>query len=178
MEIIEISKLILNACLFLSLFLIFISFEILVKPFQLAGFYCADYSVTMKYKASTIDTSLLILMSTIAPFILIVLSEFTIKTQFKQFNKFNLSSFTIQSIKVRLLNNKLIEIKEFIANIYINYGYYLTGLLLTTIVTLIGKKTIGRLRPNFLDVCKPDRNPYAKCNSFEEVYLVDRKSVV
>lgn len=174
MEVIDISKIILNAFLFFVLLLFMIYFELVAKPFQHSGFYCSDFSVTMKYKSSTIDTSFLILLSTLAPFVLILLSEIAIRTQFNLSNRIQLSSFhfTLQSINVRLLNNKLIKIKEFLANIYINYGYYLTGLVLTTIVVLIGKKTVGRLRPNFLDVCKPDHNPYSKCNTFEEVYLV------
>ena len=152
MEIIEISKIILNICLLFFLFIIFISIEVYVKPFEEFGFYCTDYSITMKYKSSTIDTYLLILLSTVAPFILILLCELA---------KTSSSSF----IKIKLFNQKLINIKQFLVNIYINYGYYLTGLLLTTIVTLIGKKTIGRLRPNFIDVCQPDRNPYNSCVS-------------
>jgi len=155
MEIIEISKIIINICLLFSLFIIFISFEVYIKPFQEFGFYCTDYSITMKYKSSTIDTYLLILLSTVAPFILILLCELA-KTS---------SSLSSSFIKIKLFNQKLINIKQFLVNIYINYGYYLTGLLLTTIVTLIGKKTIGRLRPNFIDVCQPDRNPYNSCVS-------------
>ena len=176
METIEISKIILNVCLFFTLLVVFICFELFVKPFEQAGFYCSDYSVTMKYKSSTIDTSLLIIMSTVAPFVIVVVSELINKTQFnKHFTRINLSNLSVQSLKIRLFNSKLVEIKEFVANIYTNYGYYLTGLLLTTIVTLIGKKTIGRLRPNFLDVCQPDTNPYSKCNSNGEpnsMYLV------
>lgn len=172
MEVIDISKIVLNVCLFFVLLIVLIYFELFVKPFQQSGFYCSDFSITMKYKSSTVDTSLLILLSTLVPFVLMILSEITLKTQFKNFNRIHLSSFTLQSIKVRLLNNKLVEIKEFLAKVYINYGYYLTGLVLTTIVVLIGKKTVGRLRPNFLDVCKPDRNPYSKCNTYEEVYLI------
>ena len=176
METIEFSKIILNACLFFTLLIVFICFELFVKPFDQSGFYCSDYSVTMKFKSSTIDTSLLILMSTAAPFVTIVVSELFVKTQLnKHFNRINLANFSVQSIKIRLFNSKLVEIKEFVASIYTNYGYYLTGLLLTTIVTLIGKKTIGRLRPNFLDVCKPDINPYSKCSYTGEpnnMYLV------
>lgn len=57
----------------------------------------------------------------------------------------------------------MIEIREYIGNIYISYGFFFIGLLLNTIVTLIGKKTVGRLRPNFLDVCQPNVNPYSIC---------------
>ena len=65
----------------------------------------------------------------------------------------------------------MIEIKEYVGNIYISYGFFIIGLLLNTIVTLIGKKTIGRLRPNFLDVCKPNVNPYSACG---EVHLTGK----
>ena len=33
---------------------------------------------------------------------------------------------------------------------------YLTGLMLTLILTDIGKISVGKLRPHFLDVCKPN----------------------
>jgi hypothetical protein len=67
--------------------------------------------------------------------------------------------------KVKLFNQRVIEIKEYIGNIYVIYGFFIIGHLLNTTVTLIGKKTIGRLRPNFLDVCKPDTNPYSTCGN-------------
>ena len=65
--------------------------------------------------------------------------------------------------KLKLLNRRTIQLKEYIANVYISYGFFIIGNLLTTIVTLVGKKAIGRLRPNFLSVCKPDINPYSIC---------------
>ena len=34
--------------------------------------------------------------------------------------------------------------------------WYFTGLVITLIITESGKITVGRLRPHFLDVCKPD----------------------
>jgi len=33
---------------------------------------------------------------------------------------------------------------------------YLFGLIVTEFVTEVGKLSVGRLRPHFIDVCKPD----------------------
>lgn len=45
-------------------------------------------------------------------------------------------------------------------------GYFFFGMAVTILVTDVGKYTIGRLRPHFLDVCKPNltelcTDPYA-----------------
>jgi len=36
------------------------------------------------------------------------------------------------------------------------YGLFMFGLGVTSLITEIGKLTIGRLRPHFIDVCRPD----------------------
>ena len=38
----------------------------------------------------------------------------------------------------------------------VHLKWYFTGLLLSLVVTDMGKIVIGRLRPHFIDVCKPD----------------------
>lgn len=67
-----------------------------------------------------------------------------------------------------MCKTRIFLLEEYFENIYISYGFFLIGFLLTQIVTLIGKKTIGRLRPNFLDVCIPEINPYGVCGELHQ----------
>lgn len=158
--------------LFLAVALLMLQFSL--KPFQ-SGFYCNDYSINMKYSPSTVNNEALLFVSLTVTFFCVFLSELVNKTNIKLNRVFIFSSKDSSSYKIKLFNQRVIEVKEYIANIYINYGFFIIGLLLNTIVTLIGKKTIGRLRPNFLDVCKPNKNPYSICGDVSQTgktYLI------
>jgi membrane-associated phospholipid phosphatase len=77
--------------------------------------------------------------------------------------------------KLKLISHRTVEVSEQVGNILINYTHFIIGLLINSNLTLIGKKTAGRLRPNFLDVCKPNTNPYSICrmNSANTYLRVD-----
>lgn len=47
---------------------------------------------------------------------------------------------------------------------------YSLGAISVLLITEIGKQTVGRLRPHFLTVCKPD---YEKLKCFEKINGVD-----
>jgi len=155
-------KIVLNALLTVILLTILVVLEKYVQPFQ-SGFYCNDFSINMKYKSSTVNNSLLVVVSLLGTGILIFMSEIFNNSHIKLNRVFVYSPKNPSMFKIRLFNRQVIEIREHIGNFYVNYGFFIIGFLLNTIVTLIGKKTIGRLRPNFLDVCKPEPNPYVKC---------------
>lgn len=143
----------------------------LISPFQESGFYCNDYSVNYDFKKSTVTNLHLILLSLVFPLIVICLAELirTIVFHRKLKNKNYQSSF-----KLMISKEKSLIIPEQIGNIYVNIGYFLFGLLATNLITNTGKLTIGRLRPNFLSVCKPNiGNPYSNlCSSLSKTYLI------
>jgi hypothetical protein len=49
--------------------------KFIVKPFQLSGFYCNDYTITLPYRSSTINSKLLLVITLFFPFCLIVATE-------------------------------------------------------------------------------------------------------
>lgn len=163
-----------NAIITIFLLVVMFFLQFSIKPFQ-SGFYCNDFSINMKYSSSTVNNGTLVLGSLVVTFLCILFSEVINKTHVKLNRVFVFNTRNTASYKIKTFNNKVIEVKEYIANIYISYGFFITGMLLNTIVTLIGKKTIGRLRPNFLDVCKPDINPYSICGEVSntgKTYLI------
>ena len=49
-----------------------------------------------------------------------------------------------------------LKIPAWLARMGYHMRWYYIGLLITVIITDTSKIMIGRLRPNFIDVCKPD----------------------
>lgn len=167
-------KIALNTSITLFLLIVLYSIQFYVKPFQ-SGFYCNDYSINMKYSPSTVENGMLLGVSSLTTLIIVVITEFVNKTHIKLSRVFVFSPKNFTTYKIKLFNQRVIEVKEYIGNIYVIYGFFVIGHLLNTTVTLIGKKVIGRLRPNFLDVCKPDINPYSVCGNVYETgktYLI------
>ena len=150
---------------------IFLYMKYFLKPF-LNGFYCDDLSINMPFKKSTVTNLMLVIISTGLPLLIFILTELvrTFNMKSKQ-QRVQLSN----KYKLKLFSHRTFEISEQVGNIVINYTHYLIGLLINSNLTLIGKKTVGRLRPNFLDVCKPNTNPYSICrmNSANTYLRVD-----
>lgn len=57
-------------------------------------------------------------------------------------------------------------IPYWIGRIVYEIRWFLIGLLITLVITDVGKIVIGRLRPNFLDVCDPDFNLFNCTDQF------------
>jgi phosphatidate phosphatase len=144
--------------------------KLIAKPFQ-SGFYCNDYSVNMPFKDSTVSNFKLIMLSIPFPLLVIVISELVCSSSHSSSLRHGIDSSSSRfNYRVITFSQRTIEIAEPIGRIYVNFGTYMFGLVSTYLLTHLGKKTIGRLRPNFLSVCKPDKNPYQRpCN--EDTYL-------
>lgn len=140
-----------------------------------SGFYCNDQTINMKYFSSTVANELLVFVSLLTTLVFVYISEVMIKTRDHNNRIMAYKPRKGTSYQLKLHNKSTFVIDEYYGNIYISYGFFLIGNLLTQIVTLIGKKTIGRLRPNFLDVCKPAINPYEICGELHKTgktYLI------
>jgi hypothetical protein len=124
------------------IFAFFLVLKYLITPFY-SGFYCDDFSVNMPYKPSTVNNKVLILLSTLLPF-LVILSTELVRTVYMRLKGTSLSLHN--KYKIRCYTGRLAEFTEQVGNITVNYGIYLFGLLCNLILTLIGKQTIGRLR--------------------------------
>ncbi|XP_018592274.1 phospholipid phosphatase 1 isoform X2 [Scleropages formosus] len=122
------------ACLIL-VGLPFATLTLLHSPFK-RGFFCNDDSITFPLKEDTIPYQLL--GGTMIPFTLLVMviGE-CLSVHFKRIK--SKSSF----------NN------SYVACVYKAVGTFLFGAAMSQSLTDIAKYSIGRLRPHFLDVCKP-----------------------
>ena len=48
------------------------------------------------------------------------------------------------------------RIPPWITNLGFEFRWFVIGFLITEVVTQIGKVVVGRLRPDFMDICNPD----------------------
>lgn len=154
--------------------LVFLCALLFIFKYQLdthkSGFFCNDFSVNMVFKNSTVPNILLFIISFVLPSLFIVGTEICrgvyvkIKPAGARHNRH--STNVSNKYHLQLTSTREVVLSEPVGNIIINFMYFSLGHLCNSIVTLIGKKTIGRLRPNFLDVCKPEKNPYMTyCNT-------------
>uniref|UniRef100_A0AC34QIT9 Phosphatidic acid phosphatase type 2/haloperoxidase domain-containing protein n=1 Tax=Panagrolaimus sp. JU765 TaxID=591449 RepID=A0AC34QIT9_9BILA len=133
-----------------TLILIFLAIPMLifhkwVKPYK-RGFYCDDESLRYPYLESTITRYELVAVGMPIPIIIIVLTElyrvyFWEKSCSSQFKKYQCGSRKIHRLIVRL---------------YVFLGYFFLGVCFNQLMVDIGKYTIGRHRPHFMEVCKPN----------------------
>lgn len=63
------------------------------------------------------------------------------------------------------------NIPNWLYSVYNNLLWFLFGAACSQLITDIGKYTIGRLRPHFLDICKPN----VECDSNKFAYIEDFK---
>ncbi|KAM3600611.1 uncharacterized protein V6R79_025892 [Siganus canaliculatus] len=122
------------ACLILA-GLPFAILNVQQRPF-LRGFFCNDDSIRLPYKEDTISYQLLGGV-TIPVVILAMIFGESILVYLKRIK--SKSSFG-----------------AYVARVYKAVGTFLFGAAMSQSLTDIAKYSIGRLRPHFLDVCKPD----------------------
>ncbi|KAM4809183.1 phospholipid phosphatase 1 isoform 2-T2 [Rhinophrynus dorsalis] len=105
-------------------------------PFK-RGFYCNDDSIRYPYKEDTISYGLL--GGIMIPFtILVILLGETLSVYFKD-----------------LRSNAFVR-NPYVASIYKAIGTFIFGAAVSQSLTDIAKYTIGRLRPHFIDACRPN----------------------
>ncbi|XP_053557256.1 phospholipid phosphatase 1 isoform X2 [Bombina bombina] len=106
------------------------------SPFK-RGFFCNDDSIRYPYKEDTISYGLL--AGIMIPFcvIVIILGE------------------AISVFYNRLHSNAFVS-NQYVSTIYKAIGTFIFGAAVSQSLTDIAKYTIGRLRPHFIDVCKPN----------------------
>ena len=121
-------KLISEVTVLLSLLVINILVGVYVKPYH-RGFFCNDQSIRYPYKDSTVGSGLLLFISLIAPAIIGFVFQ----------NKTWLRPWTL----------------SFWKSVYIHTYQFFLGFLVIFLMTSACKYSIGRLRPNFMSICKP-----------------------
>lgn len=101
------------------------------------GFYCDDESIQYPYKEDTISYELLGGIMIPLIFLTMIIGE-------------------VLSVRFNNLYSNSCVRNSYVATIYKAIGAFLFGAAASQSLTDIGKYSIGRLRPHFLDVCKPD----------------------
>ncbi|KAK1800252.1 hypothetical protein P4O66_000205 [Electrophorus voltai] len=107
-----------------------------VKPYQ-RGFFCNDESLSYPFHSSTVTSAALYTVGFTLPICSMVTGECLL-------------------IYLNRLKSKSIFNNSYVACVYKAVGTFLFGAAMSQSLTDIGKYSIGRLRPHFLDVCKPD----------------------
>ncbi|XP_061588908.1 phospholipid phosphatase 3-like isoform X2 [Cololabis saira] len=123
-------------CLFLVVLVGVFLHKFPFPPYQ-RGFFCSDSSIRLPYKDSTVSTAALTAVGTAVPVASIVIGE---------------------SYRIYFLSEGS---KSFVGNPYISalykqVGVFVFGCAISQSFTDIAKVSVGRMRPHFLDVCKPD----------------------
>ncbi|CAL8322435.1 unnamed protein product [Lota lota] len=119
-----------------------------VRPYQ-RGFFCQDDSIHYPFHNSTITSTVLYTVGFTLPIVSMILGEW---------------------LTVHLNRNKPNApfSKSFLVSVYKAVGTFLFGAAMSQSLTDIAKYSIGRLRPHFLDVCKPD---WTKINCTAGAYI-------
>ncbi|XP_071400481.1 phospholipid phosphatase 1 isoform X3 [Centroberyx affinis] len=110
------------------------------KPFR-RGFFCNDDSIKYPLKEDTISYQLL-------GGIMIPVTVLTVSA--------SMIFGECLSVYLKRIKSKSSFSNSYIACVYKAIGTFLFGAAMSQSLTDIAKYSIGRLRPHFLDVCKPD----------------------
>ncbi|XP_058267964.1 phospholipid phosphatase 1 isoform X1 [Hemibagrus wyckioides] len=109
-----------------------------IKPYQ-RGFFCNDESIAYPFHSSTVTSTVLYTVGFILPICSMIIGECV-------------------SVYLKRIKSKSSFSNSYVACLYKAIGTFVFGAAMSQSLTDIGKYSIGRLRPHFLDVCKPDWN--------------------
>ncbi|XP_064798210.1 phospholipid phosphatase 1-like isoform X1 [Oncorhynchus masou masou] len=107
-----------------------------IKPYQ-RGFFCNDDSISYPFHQSTVTSIVLYTAGFALPICCMVFGE-------------------CLSVYLKRIKSKSSFSNVYVANVYKAIGTFVFGAAMSQSLTDIAKYSIGRLRPHFLDVCKPD----------------------
>uniref|UniRef100_A0A914UQA1 Phosphatidic acid phosphatase type 2/haloperoxidase domain-containing protein n=1 Tax=Plectus sambesii TaxID=2011161 RepID=A0A914UQA1_9BILA len=149
-----------HVALGLSCMLIALIFRQVSKKFSMTrhGLFCDDDSILYPYKPDTIHPDTVLVVAICLPLIIITFTEL-----------FN----TIRALQTGILLCRRVFclfVHPAIFFILKYYTIYLFGLFVCDALTEVGKRTVGRLRPHFVDVCKPN---LTLCATNPHLYIAD-----
>uniref|UniRef100_A0A8B9JVB8 Phospholipid phosphatase 1 n=1 Tax=Astyanax mexicanus TaxID=7994 RepID=A0A8B9JVB8_ASTMX len=107
-----------------------------IKPYR-RGFFCNDESIGYPFHSSTVTSTTLYTVGFTLPICSMVVGE-------------------CLSVYLNRLKSKSSFSNSYVACVYKAVGTFVFGAAMSQSLTDIAKYSIGRLRPHFLDVCKPD----------------------
>ncbi|XP_035212310.1 putative phosphatidate phosphatase isoform X2 [Stegodyphus dumicola] len=138
-----IAKILLDLAILLTVGIPILLFHLHGQPIQ-RGFFCDDDSIRYPFKESTISNKVLYIVGIFVPVIVISLTEFANDAMSKRENRGQINVILGRTVPTLWWK------------IYKNVGVFLYGACMSQLTTDIAKYSIGRLRPHFIDVCRPD----------------------
>ncbi|XP_039984525.1 phospholipid phosphatase 3 isoform X2 [Xiphias gladius] len=123
-------------CLLLAMLPSLVLHRTSIRPYQ-RGLYCSDSSLKYPYKKSTVPSSVLTSVGLTLPTVSIVIGE----------------CFRIHQLHE---GTKSFVGNPYVAALYKQMGVFLFGCAISQSFTDIAKVSVGRMRPHFLDVCRPN----------------------
>ena len=123
-------------------FVAFVLVYFLLKPVQ-RGFFCNDTEIFNPYYEDTVPFWAVGLYGVLGPIVIILLVEL-----------FNVKPFKFMGNGNRFKSES--RRKVFVVATFHGFSLFILGVGITLLLTEIGKKWIGRLRPHFISVCKPN----------------------
>ncbi|KAK0054730.1 lipid phosphate phosphohydrolase 1 [Biomphalaria pfeifferi] len=118
-----------------------------MKPFT-RGFFRDDQSIMHPFHSSTISSAVLYCVGFIVPGAVMILTE------------------GIYAKYMHKRKKRKLVFNMFLWNTYHVVGLFMFGAAVTHLLTNIPKYTIGRLRPHFMSVCKPDWSKLTSNDSY------------
>lgn len=137
-----------NVLIFIITFILFLLFQLWIEPTK-RGFFCNDETIRYPFKQDTVTPNALIIFSVLPNILMVFYGEKRNALNSKNFGQFKSKSY----IKIMF---------QFITN-------FLWGLILLCSFLNIVKIFVGRHRPYFLDVCKPDVLKNATCSDYNYI---------
>ncbi|XP_070493912.1 putative phosphatidate phosphatase [Chironomus tepperi] len=124
-----------------------------VQPVQ-RGFFCNDHSIMYPQKKDTVPSNAMDMCGILGGILLIIVVE-------TLFNKSE-STYNVNSRPVKLWNW---TVKPYIQNLYHYITMYLFAQAVIRFLEEGIKAVVGRLRPNFMDICKPMLSDGTNCSN-------------
>ncbi|KAI6187557.1 PAP2 family protein [Aphelenchoides besseyi] len=125
------------------------------KPRSLPGFFCNDFSIRLPHREDTVSMTLLASYEYFAPVFVIILVEL--------FNMYRRRD----EIYFKYEKNRPIY-QRFIIRFCGFYRYAYLSYAIQLVVFIFSRHFVGRMRPNYLDLCKPSVG-YRKCNTLDYI---------
>jgi len=124
---------------------VLVAFQVLAVPYK-RGFYCDDESIRYPYKPQTIKARGLLVVGILFPMLLILLTEvFRVLIWERNCQYLYRTYYFVFDSSVHRLFVRL----------YIFIGFFFVGVCVNQLMVDVAKYSIGRLRPNFIAICKP-----------------------
>ncbi|XP_065214916.1 putative phosphatidate phosphatase isoform X2 [Planococcus citri] len=130
----------------------------IMKPFK-RGFFCDDTSIMYPSLESTVPTVVMNAVEVLVPTLMVFVGEYYHERR----NTDRSSSYYFGKYKI----------KRYFWSVYQKLVCYGSGVLFTSTITSVGKKTVGRLRPNFIDECKIDMNSVCANRNYTYSYITE-----